>query len=410
MGYIGDTLGRKKALEISIFLMAFPTFAMGCLPSYEAVGWIAPTLLIIVRLLQGLSVGGQLMSSLVFTVERHPHEKWGLYGSFVMAAANFGTLLGGVMAMTLKTNLTDEQLHTWGWRLPFLSGILVSLSGLYLRHCVEDEPVSHVHGQHHEEGDEDVGVAMQKVNPVKEAFSRPHRRNLLAASMVPMLWSGGFYLTFVWMAVFMDSMVEPPVPNAFAVNTCALFFSVCLFFPVGGWLSDKWGRIHVMTMGGVSLMVFAPVALVVIGQGNALGAFIAQCCLGVCLTFWGAPMMAWLVESFPPESRLTAVAIGYNIAQALAGGTTPAFATYVVDTAGPDKVGWIVTMFAAIALIGLLCVAPKRVAYDMDNDLELTEQVDSHHGDEDTRVLWDVRIKEEGSKNQDEADKDREII
>lgn len=117
MGYIGDVYGRKKALVISIFLMAFPTFAMGCLPSYSQVGPVAYVLLIIVRLLQGLSVGGQLMSSLVFTLESHDPSKWGLYGSFVMAAANFGTLLGGIAGYILRTALTQEQLIAWGWRV-----------------------------------------------------------------------------------------------------------------------------------------------------------------------------------------------------------------------------------------------------------------------------------------------------
>ncbi len=90
MGYVGDKYGRKRALEISIFLMAFPTFAMGCLPSYERVGAFSIVSLVIVRCLQGLSVGGQLVSSLVFTLEHNPRHQWGLYGSFVMAAANFG--------------------------------------------------------------------------------------------------------------------------------------------------------------------------------------------------------------------------------------------------------------------------------------------------------------------------------
>jgi len=94
LGYIGDTHGRKRALELSIFLMAIPTFVMGCLPSYERIGGWAVVLLVLTRMLQGMSVGGQLMSSLVFTVEGSPKEKWGLNGSFVMMAANLGTLVG----------------------------------------------------------------------------------------------------------------------------------------------------------------------------------------------------------------------------------------------------------------------------------------------------------------------------
>lgn len=116
MGYIGDKYGSRRAVTISIFLMAFPTFAMGCLPGYRTVGPLAVVLLTLVRLLQGLSVGGQLMSSLVFTLERHPKEKWGLYGSYVMAAANFGTLIGGIVASIIRSSLSDEALRSWGWR------------------------------------------------------------------------------------------------------------------------------------------------------------------------------------------------------------------------------------------------------------------------------------------------------
>lgn len=99
MGYIGDTFSRKRALEMSIFLMAFPTFAMGCLPTYDKVGWWSVLLLVCVRLLQGLSVGGQLMSSLVFVAEGHPKKYWGFYASFAMTAACLGTLMGEVVGV-----------------------------------------------------------------------------------------------------------------------------------------------------------------------------------------------------------------------------------------------------------------------------------------------------------------------
>lgn len=145
MGYIGDTYGRKKALEISIFLMAFPTFAMGCLPSYDRVGILAPILLTLTRLLQGLSVGGQMMSSLVYTVESRPKEKWGLYGSFVMAAANIGTLLGGIIGYWIRKSFSHEALVSYGWRIPFWMGLLVSFSGVYLRlYCEETELNTHL--------------------------------------------------------------------------------------------------------------------------------------------------------------------------------------------------------------------------------------------------------------------------
>mmetsp|Transcript_7782 Transcript_7782/g.17562 ORF Transcript_7782/g.17562 Transcript_7782/m.17562 type:complete len:554 (-) Transcript_7782:32-1693(-) len=349
MGYIGDKYGSRKALTISIFLMAFPTFAMGCLPGYATVGSASIVLLTIVRMMQGLSVGGQIMSSLIFTLERHPKSKWGLYGSYVMAAANLGTLLGGVVATIIRRSLSDEALHSWGWRIPFLSGILVSVSGFYLKNHGEDDESGHIHG----------APSNSRANPIRLAFSRSNIRSLLASSMVPLLWSVGFYLTFVWMAVYMADLIEPPVPNSFAVNSASLSLSVCLLFPVAGWLSDKLGRKRVMAVGGMAMAVGSPLMITLIGSGQAATAFCAQMFLGISLSLWGAPMMAWLAESFEPAARLTSVSIGYNIAQACGGGMAPAIATEMVDRLGTETPGYYITVMAGISLVGLLCVAPR---------------------------------------------------
>lgn len=350
MGYIGDKYGSRKALTISIFLMAFPTFAMGCLPGYAHIGSLSIVLLTIVRMLQGLSVGGQLMSSLIFTLERHPKSKWGLYGSFVMAGANVGALLGGIVATVIRNSLSDEALHAWGWRVPFLSGILVSLSGFYLRSHGEDDDSGGVHGAPNSVAE----------NPIRLAFSRSNVRSLLASCMVPLMWSSGFYLTFVWMAVYMAKLIETPVPYSFAVNCASLGLSVCLIFPLAGWLSDKIGRKRVMGVGGIMMAVSSPLMLKMIGRGQMAPAFLAQTFMGICLSLWGAPMMAWLAESFEPAARLTSVSIGYNIAQACGGGLAPAIATEMVDRLGPESPGFYMMGIACIALVGLFLVAPRK--------------------------------------------------
>lgn len=347
LGYIGDTYGRKKALELSIFLMAFPTFLLGCLPPYSKVGNLSFVLLILVRLLQGLSVGGQLMSSLVFTVENQPKEKWGLYGSYVMAAANAGTLLGGVVAYLLKANLTPEQLISWGWRVPFLFGILASLAGIYLKFFCEGEGIAVGH----------LPDGPTPENPIIASFRNPIP--LLAASLVPMLWSGGFYLSFVWMAVFMDDLNEEhPMSNPFAVNCFSLFFSVILMFPLAGILSDIYGRTKVMLVGASGLFFFSPLFLHIISLGETIPAFCAQTSMGIFLTLWGAPMCAWLAESFKPELRLTAVSIGYNVAQALIGGSTAAIATLLYSKFGALSPGFFLSGLSILGIIGLL-IAPK---------------------------------------------------
>jgi len=348
MGYIGDVYGRKKALETSLFLMAVPTFIMGLLPSYNQIGWWSIVLLTLIRMLQGLSVGGQLVSSLVFTLENKPKEKWGLYGSYVMTAASTGTLLGNLVAAAIRASLSDDQLHSWGWRLPFLSGILVGVSGLYLKFFCEDTNADFIHGK----DDEEIS------NPIKAAFSRENRKSLVSATLVPMLWSTGFYFQFVWVGTFMHDLVNEPVPGSFWINAISLLFSVCLLFPVAGILSDKFGRTKIMYIGGVMVGVLCPILLIVIGQGNPYNAFIAQFIMGISLCLWGAPMCAWLVESFPVQIRLTSVAVGYNIAQ-ISGGVIPALATLLADDVWLYSPGFYVTFIAFLSIYGLYSCPPR---------------------------------------------------
>ena len=187
LGYLGDVYGRKQALTISIFLMAFPTFAMGCLPSYEQIGYWATISLIVIRILQGMSVGGQLISSLVFTLESVPKSKWGLYGSFVWATSNFGVLLGSLVGFGVRSNFSQEQLVAYGWRIPFLCGVVVSVAGFYLK------STDHDHGNSDEGSKTTIPEGSphpeKKANPLAIVFHRQNLRPLFASAMVPMLWS-----------------------------------------------------------------------------------------------------------------------------------------------------------------------------------------------------------------------------
>lgn len=364
LGYIGDTRGRKKALEISMFLMAIPTFSLGCLPSYASVGEMSTVLLIIVRMVQGLSAGGQLVSSIVYLVEPRPKDMWGWYGSFSLLAANFGTLVGGLVATLIRHYMNESALTEWGWRIPFLSGVTVSLCGIYLRYYCEDDCIHRPR------------VSVGERNPIKLAFSRGNRRSLLSATLVPMLWSSGFYLSFVWMAIFMRDLVSPPILNAFALNSASLFFSLCLFFPFAGRLSDLYGRLKVMLIGGITLGVVSPFMIRIISGGKAQHIFIAQSVMGISLSLWGSPMCAWMAESFPRGARLTSIAIGYNTAQAVIGGSSPAVATYLVDTYGVHSPGYLLSAIAVLSVGGLL-VSPRRTNSEIESIETSYEHVES---------------------------------
>jgi MHS family proline/betaine transporter-like MFS transporter len=313
IGYVGDKYGRKVALTHSLFLMAIPTFAMGFLPTYEQVGGWAPFLLVVCRLFQGISVGGQLPASLVYTVERHPKEHWGFYGSLPMVAANIGGALGNLMGATLRSVLTEEQLVSFGWRIPFYSGILIGFVAFYLKYYGEDVPLEPP--EYH--------------NPLVAACRPSNRLPLVCATLTSILWAGGIYvsvsenqnpyspsytnspniwylllttvssmLKFVWMAIFMETLLEPSIPGAFWVNLIADLLGVTVMLPIAGIVSDKYGRIKVMTIAAVCSFVWGPIAIFIIGSTTSpfLACFV-QWMLGLCMAFFGAPLCAWLVET-----------------------------------------------------------------------------------------------------------------
>ncbi len=250
----------------------------------------------------GMSVGGQLPASLVYTVEMKDRKHWGYYGSLVMAAANIGTLLGNLVGAFLRTVLTNEQLYSWGWRIPFLSGIVIAFVALFLKiYGEEHHPNEGEYDQ--EESQESLG---QSKHPLREALRKENRPALISATLTPMLWGAGFYVSFVWMAIFMQDLLDPAIPNAFWINALAMLFGVTIPLPFTGMLSDYCGRMKTMVVGAVGVGVLGPFCLFVITQGQPVRAFFAQWFVGIMLAFYGGPISAWLVERFPVKGKLYA--------------------------------------------------------------------------------------------------------
>jgi len=352
IGYIGDKYGRKQALVLSLFLMAIPTFLMGCLPTYAQVGRLSTILLILCRLLQGMSVGGQLPASLIYTVEMRPHQHWGFYGALVMMAANTGTLMGNLVGAIMRTILTEEELVSWGWRIPFLSGILIAFVAIYLRlHGKEHNPNA---GEYGEDGEGNECDSLREVkNPLREVFKRENLPALVSATLTPMLWGAGFYTTFVWMAIYMEVLIDPPIEHGFWINAVALLFGIIIPLPLTGMLSDRIGRDKTMSIGIVGLAILGPIAIKVISNGVAIEAFLAQWTLGIFLSFFGGPMNAWLVEKFPPKVRLTSAALGYDLAHCSASAFSPLAATLLVQNYGHNSPGIMYPFFAVLAVGGM---------------------------------------------------------
>jgi MHS family proline/betaine transporter-like MFS transporter len=194
---------------------------------------------------------------------------------------------------------------------------------------------------------------LEEKHPVKEALKKENLPALFSSMFVPMLGGCGWYVTFIWMAIFMESMLDPPVPGAFWVNLAALMFGNQIPSLLTGWWSDSVGRTKLMLIGVIGTGLSGPFFVWIISQGNTVGALFAQMALGVVLSFYTGPLFAWLPEKFPPKTRLTSAALGYNIGICFSAGFSPTIATALVQNYGNVAPGYMYPFFAFATLLGM---------------------------------------------------------
>ena len=243
----------------------------------------------------------------------------------------------------MRHYFSPEQLSNGLWRIPFICGVFVSLSGFYLQHHVKDHRKIESHELH-----SDYNNQQHKPTPLELALSKENVATLASATAAVFLWSGGFYVLFVWLVICERDLLEHQVPNAFGINVSSLCITMVILFPFAGWLSDRFGRKLIMTMGASGIAFLSPTAMKMISSGDTTVAFISQSLLGIFLSLYGSPLCAFLIEHFPPEARLTSVAIGYNTSMAIAGGLSPSLATWLVRNHGIEGAGYLLSTFALI--------------------------------------------------------------
>ncbi len=346
-GHIGDRIGRKKALELSVLLMAVPTTLLGLLPTYHDIGLAAPIALTAIRALQGISVGGEFIGSISFLGEHAPSNRRGLLGSWTSASATLGAVLGSLVAALVNAFLP----HEWGWRLPFCSGIAVGLAGLWLRRDISETP-------------DFVKASREGTltrSPVLEAV-RHDRGAVLRTFGLSILMSVGFYMPFVWLPTWLGHLREPPLPGALTSNAITLAVLAALL-PIGGWLSDLLGRRRALCIGAIAYFAVAMPLFAVLERAAYASALAAQVGLAAAAGLYFGPCPAAFVELFPTRTRYSGVAMGYNAAQALCGGTAPLIATWLVHATGTARSAAAYLMAAAavslVAAVGMIDRAAK---------------------------------------------------
>lgn len=343
LGRMGDVRGRKSTLVLTVVLMAVGTAGIGLIPDYAAIGVAAPILLVLCRLLQGLSAGGEWGNATAFIVEWSPEGRRGFFGSFSQASVVGGLLLSSAVAALLNSAFTADQIDAWAWRIPFLLGILLLPVGLWLRRGIGETPRFEAEQHGETSGLADLG---SPIGLMARAFG------------FTILWTVSYYIMLTYLPTFTQRYAGLSATESLWSNTIGLVVLV-LVIPLMGALSDRVGRkplllfcctaFILLSYPGFRLMTASPGLWTILPIQIAFDLVIA--------TFAGTGP-ATIVELFPTRSRTTLMSIGYSLAVAVFGGFAPFIATWLIGATGTP----LAPTFYLIAagLVSALTIAPFR--------------------------------------------------
>ena len=347
-GYVGDRIGRSKALFFSVIMMGTPTFLLGLLPTYDQIGLWAPVLLVAVRLVQGLSVGGEFSSSVTYIVETAPPGRRGYAGSWANFGSLGGTLLGSATAAGMATIVSQATLEEWGWRVPFLLGLLLAGFALYMRRSLPDTQIFAEHEGMHDQD-----------NPLHEALTRNLRQTLLA-----ILFASGygvfFYIPLVYLPTYADTVAGIDLASALRINALATALMLPLI-PLAGLASDLWLRrknLLIVAFAAMSLAAW-PVFGSLAG-GDVVNLLVGQIVFAILIALAVGCAPAMFAEMFPTEDRLTGYSLAFNLGLGLVGGTAPMISTWLIEATGtPLAPGFYLAALSLVSVGALLLMRDR---------------------------------------------------
>jgi MHS family proline/betaine transporter-like MFS transporter len=319
LGRLGDIAGRKSALVLTIVLMAVGTAGIGLIPEYAAIGVIAPVLLVLCRILQGLSAGGEWGNATAFIVEWSPDGKRGYLGSYSQASVVGGVLVASGVAALLHSVFSDAAIDAWAWRLPFLVGAVLLPVGLWLRLGIEETPRFRAEQAGHTSGLADLGTPF---GMMAKAFG------------FTILWTVAYYVMLTYLPTFTQKYAGLSPTAALWSNTVALVV-LAAAIPVMGALSDRIGRKPLLLFCCIGFVVLAyPGFLLMLSGLPFYGVALVQIGFNLVISTFSGPGPAALVELFPTRSRTSLMSVSYALAVAIFGGFAPFIATWLIQATG----------------------------------------------------------------------------
>ncbi len=321
-GPLGDRIGRQRVLAVTILLMSGSTFVIGLLPGYSVIGILAPVLFLLCRMLQGFSTGGEYGGAATYIAEFAPDKRRGFYGSWLEFGTLVGFGLGALVPTGLIIGLSESDMHSWGWRIPFLIAGPLGGIGLYLRQKLEDTPAfNHLKQQN----------SLAK-SPLKSMIVE-HWRTLLVLMGVVVIINVGNYTLLTYMPTYLKQTLDITDAAALVPLVIVIIMMLVLITFVGR-LSDRVGRKPVFLSACICFLVLSYPAFVLISQGTWITTLLGLALMGICHVQLIGPLAATLPAMFPTKVRYAAFCIGYNVATSAIGGTTPLINDSVVTATG----------------------------------------------------------------------------
>ncbi|WP_426713156.1 MFS transporter [Cronobacter muytjensii] len=345
--HIGDRIGRKKTLVLTLSLMGGATVMIGLLPTYETIGIWAPVLLILMRIIQGMGIGGEWGGALLLAYEYAPEKRKGFFGSIPQAGVTIGMLMA-TFIVSLMTLFSEAQFLAWGWRIPFLLSAVLVLLGLWIRRGIDETP----------DFQQAKRTGQLSKTPLRVTV-RHHWREMLIAAGLKVVETAPFYIFSTFVVSYATTTLAYEKSQALESVTLAALVATILI-PLMGLLSDKIGRKRMYAVSVMLLGAFIVPWFMLLDTGTTWGIMLATViAFGV---LW-APITAVLgtlcSEIFHARVRYTGITLGYQLGAALAGGTAPLIATGLLAHSGGDwtPVAWYLAVTVAISLLAILCAS-----------------------------------------------------
>jgi len=335
-GRLGDRLGRKKMLVLTLVMMGLSTSLIGFLPDYNAIGIAAPILLILLRILQGFSAGGEWGGAALMAVEHAPKNRRGLFGAFPQIGVPIGMILATFTLWALTSSMSKEAFLSWGWRVPFLLSIVLIVVGFVIRRAVEESPVF----------DELVRRRKESSAPLGELF-RHHTRQVILTAIIFIANNAAGYLLIAYFAAYASTALRMDRPSVLLATALASF-GWLIFTLWGGHLSDRLGRVRTFQLGYILLAVWAIPMWFLIDSRNIVLYFVALFVMTLGLGLSYGPQAALYAEMFPAKVRYSGVSIGYALGAVLGGAFAPMIADALLNQFHSS---WVIGLYIAIAAI-----------------------------------------------------------